>query len=81
MNKLINFCFILILFNLCCGSYIAHFQTVDLKNWKRLDGASVQVDSSVSDFDIVHISRDIAKDLDKVRAWCLSGNISIYPFY
>lgn len=49
-----------------------------MKNWKQLDGASVQVDSSVSDFDIVHISRDIAKDLDKVRAWCLSGNISLY---
>ncbi|XP_067250747.1 thyroglobulin [Chanodichthys erythropterus] len=48
-------------------------KNVDLKIWKRLDGASVQVDSSVSDFDIVHISRDIAKDLDKVRAWCLSA--------
>lgn len=41
----------------------------------------MQVDSSVSDFDIVHISRDIAKDLDKVRDWCLSGNVSLsIPF-
>ncbi|XP_039536126.1 thyroglobulin [Pimephales promelas] len=46
---------------------------VDLKNWKQLDGVSVQVDSSVSAFDIVHISRDIAEDLDKVRDWCLSA--------
>lgn len=51
--------------------------TVDLKNWKQLDGASVQVDSSVSEFDIVHISRDIAEDLDKVRDWCLSGKVSL----
>lgn len=54
------------------------FFAVDLKNWKQLDGASVQVDSSVSAFDIVHISRDIAEDLDKVRDWCLSGNVCLY---
>lgn len=48
----------------------------DLKNWKQLDASSVKVDSSVSAFDIVHISRDIAEDLDKVRDWCLSGNVS-----
>lgn len=41
-----------------------------------MDAASVKVDSSVSTFDIVHISRDIAEDLDKVKDWCLSGNIS-----
>ncbi|XP_042628676.1 thyroglobulin isoform X1 [Cyprinus carpio] len=45
----------------------------DLKNWKQLDASSVKVDSSVSAFDIVHISRDIAEDLDKVRDWCLSA--------
>lgn len=38
----------------------------------------MQVDSSVSAFDIVHISRDIAEDLDKVRDWCLSGNVYLY---
>ncbi|XP_050987427.1 thyroglobulin isoform X2 [Labeo rohita] len=44
-----------------------------LKNWKQMDAASVKVDSSVSTFDIVHISRDIAEDLDKVKDWCLSA--------
>uniref|UniRef100_A0A673G072 Thyroglobulin n=1 Tax=Sinocyclocheilus rhinocerous TaxID=307959 RepID=A0A673G072_9TELE len=48
-------------------------KNADLKNWKQLDAASVKVDSSVSAFDIVHISRDIAEDLDKVREWCLSA--------
>uniref|UniRef100_A0A672JXK0 Carboxylesterase type B domain-containing protein n=1 Tax=Sinocyclocheilus grahami TaxID=75366 RepID=A0A672JXK0_SINGR len=52
----------------------------DLKNWKQLDAASVKVYSSVSAFDIVHISRDIAEDLDQVREWCLSGNISHLSF-
>ncbi|KAL1259661.1 hypothetical protein QQF64_010238 [Cirrhinus molitorella] len=45
----------------------------DMKNWKQLDAPSVRVDSSVSAFDIVHISRDIAEDLDKVKDWCLSA--------
>lgn len=57
---------------------VLYFFSVDLKNWKQLDGASVMVDSSVSAFDIVHISRDIAEDLDKVRDWCLSGNVYLY---
>uniref|UniRef100_A0A671QW17 Thyroglobulin n=1 Tax=Sinocyclocheilus anshuiensis TaxID=1608454 RepID=A0A671QW17_9TELE len=48
-------------------------KNADLKNWKQLDAASVKVDSSVSAFDIVHISSDIAEDLDKVREWCLSA--------
>lgn len=50
--------------------------TVDLKKWKQLDSSSVQVDASVSAFDIVHISRDIAEDRDRVRDWCFSGNFS-----
>ncbi|XP_043117353.1 thyroglobulin [Puntigrus tetrazona] len=48
-------------------------KNADLKNWKQLDAASVKVDLSVSAFDIVHISRDIAADMDKVREWCLSA--------
>ncbi|KAK1795226.1 hypothetical protein P4O66_010402 [Electrophorus voltai] len=48
-------------------------QAVHLKDWKLLDASSVLVDSSVSAFDIVHISRDIAKDLESVRDWCLAA--------
>ncbi|XP_056331806.1 thyroglobulin [Danio aesculapii] len=45
----------------------------DLQKWKKLDAASVYVDASVSAFDIVHISKDISEDLDKVKNWCLSA--------
>ncbi|XP_056618676.1 thyroglobulin [Triplophysa dalaica] len=48
-------------------------KNVDLQKWKQLDSSSVQVDSSLSDFDIVHISRDIAEDMDKVKDWCFSA--------
>ncbi|XP_051574507.1 thyroglobulin-like [Myxocyprinus asiaticus] len=48
-------------------------KNTDMKNWKQLDATTVQVDSSVAAFDIVHISRDIAEDQDKVREWCLSA--------
>nr|XP_055066345.1 thyroglobulin isoform X1 [Misgurnus anguillicaudatus] len=48
-------------------------KNIDLNKWKLLDSSSVQVDSSVSSFDVVHISRDIAEQIDKVRDWCLSA--------
>lgn len=34
------------------------------------------MDSSISAFDVVHISRDIADDPDRVRDWCLAGEMS-----
>ncbi|TRY66912.1 hypothetical protein DNTS_017010 [Danionella cerebrum] len=45
----------------------------DLQKWKTLDAASVFVDSSVSAYDVLHISRDIAEDVEKVKSWCLSA--------
>ncbi|KAL7887495.1 hypothetical protein AOLI_G00052160 [Acnodon oligacanthus] len=48
-------------------------KAVYLNDWKLLNASSVLVDSSVSTFDIVHISRDIAEDLDGVRDWCLAA--------
>uniref|UniRef100_A0A8C2FL06 Thyroglobulin n=1 Tax=Cyprinus carpio TaxID=7962 RepID=A0A8C2FL06_CYPCA len=52
------------------------FRTLsDLKNWKQLDASSVKVDSSVSAFDIVHISRDIAEDLDKESESCSAVSV------
>uniref|UniRef100_A0A8C1WJ37 Thyroglobulin n=1 Tax=Cyprinus carpio TaxID=7962 RepID=A0A8C1WJ37_CYPCA len=56
-----------------CNFHMSFLIAADLKNWKQLDASSVKVDSSVSAFDIVHISRDIAEDLDKVRDWCLES--------
>uniref|UniRef100_A0A8C7N734 Thyroglobulin n=1 Tax=Oncorhynchus kisutch TaxID=8019 RepID=A0A8C7N734_ONCKI len=42
-------------------------------SWRLLDASSTLVDPSVSTFDIIHISKDIAEDLDRTRDWCLSG--------
>lgn len=61
--------------NLSILNLYCSFFTVDLNDWKLLDASSVLVDSSVSTFDIVHISRDIAEDLDRVRDWCLAGEL------
>ncbi|KAL6488517.1 hypothetical protein MHYP_G00022580 [Metynnis hypsauchen] len=55
-------------FKLCSPS-----KAVNLNDWKLLNASSVLVDSSVSTFDIVHISRDIAEELDGVRDWCLAA--------
>uniref|UniRef100_A0AAR2LP25 Carboxylesterase type B domain-containing protein n=1 Tax=Pygocentrus nattereri TaxID=42514 RepID=A0AAR2LP25_PYGNA len=49
----------------------------NLNDWKLLNASSVLVDSSVSTFDIVHISRDIAEELDGVRDWCLAGESAL----
>ncbi|XP_062847631.1 thyroglobulin [Trichomycterus rosablanca] len=48
-------------------------KAVDLNDWRLLDASSVLVDASVSAFDKVHISRDIAEDPDRVRDWCLAA--------
>ncbi|GAA6103646.1 thyroglobulin [Tachysurus ichikawai] len=48
-------------------------KVVNLKNWRLLDASYVIVDSSISAFDKVHISRDIADELDRVRDWCLAA--------
>uniref|UniRef100_A0A8B9L828 Thyroglobulin n=1 Tax=Astyanax mexicanus TaxID=7994 RepID=A0A8B9L828_ASTMX len=49
-------------------------KNVNLKDWTLLNASSILVDSSVSAFDIVHLSKDIAEDLDRVRDWCLGGS-------
>ncbi|XP_058257956.1 thyroglobulin isoform X2 [Hemibagrus wyckioides] len=48
-------------------------KVVNMKNWRLLDASYVLVDSSISAFDVVHISRDIADDPDRVRDWCLAA--------
>uniref|UniRef100_A0A8C9UX01 Thyroglobulin n=1 Tax=Scleropages formosus TaxID=113540 RepID=A0A8C9UX01_SCLFO len=42
-------------------------------DWEPLGSTSVLTDSSISTFDVIHISKDIAEDLDRVRDWCLSA--------
>ncbi|XP_029602467.1 thyroglobulin [Salmo trutta] len=48
-------------------------KNVSLSEWRLLDASSTLVDPSVSTFDIIHISKDIAEDLDRTRDWCLSA--------
>uniref|UniRef100_A0A4W5R7Q9 Carboxylesterase type B domain-containing protein n=1 Tax=Hucho hucho TaxID=62062 RepID=A0A4W5R7Q9_9TELE len=48
-------------------------KNVSLSEWRLLDVSSTLVDPSVSTFDIIHISKDVAEDLDRTRDWCLSA--------
>ncbi|KAF1388560.1 hypothetical protein PFLUV_G00091540 [Perca fluviatilis] len=44
---------------------------VSLDSWRLLSDSSVLVDPSVSTYDVIHVSRDIAADRDQTRDWCL----------
>ncbi|XP_051255191.1 LOW QUALITY PROTEIN: thyroglobulin [Dicentrarchus labrax] len=44
---------------------------VSVDRWTLLSDSSVLVDPSVSMYDVIHLSRDIASDRDKTRDWCL----------
>uniref|UniRef100_UPI0037E75E30 thyroglobulin n=1 Tax=Semicossyphus pulcher TaxID=241346 RepID=UPI0037E75E30 len=44
---------------------------VSLDQWTLLSDSSVLVDPSLSKYDIIHVSRDIATDRDRTRDWCL----------
>uniref|UniRef100_UPI003AB02372 thyroglobulin n=1 Tax=Centroberyx gerrardi TaxID=166262 RepID=UPI003AB02372 len=44
---------------------------VSLDHWTLLADSAVLVDPSVSSYDVIHVSRDIATDRDKTRDWCL----------
>ncbi|KAL2102011.1 hypothetical protein ACEWY4_003772 [Coilia grayii] len=46
---------------------------VTMLDWKLLDTFAVLVDPSVSTFDVVHISKDIAGNAERVRDWCLAA--------
>ncbi|XP_059195918.1 thyroglobulin [Centropristis striata] len=40
-------------------------------SWRLLSDASLLVTPSLSTYDVIHVSRDIAADWDATRAWCL----------
>uniref|UniRef100_A0A3Q3NQU7 Thyroglobulin-like n=1 Tax=Labrus bergylta TaxID=56723 RepID=A0A3Q3NQU7_9LABR len=44
---------------------------VSLDQWSLLSESSVLVDPSLSTYDVIHVSRDIATVRDKTRDWCL----------
>ncbi|XP_041650249.1 thyroglobulin [Cheilinus undulatus] len=44
---------------------------VSLDQWRLLSESSVLIDPSVSTYDVIHVSQDVATDQDKTRDWCL----------
>uniref|UniRef100_A0A3P9M293 Carboxylesterase type B domain-containing protein n=1 Tax=Oryzias latipes TaxID=8090 RepID=A0A3P9M293_ORYLA len=47
---------------------------VSLDDWHLLPDSLVLIDPSLSTYDVIHVSRDIATDKDRTRDWCLYGN-------
>jgi len=41
--------------------------------WQRLNVSSVLMDSSILNFEVVHVSRDISNDFSTARDFCLFG--------
>ncbi|KAK0149114.1 Thyroglobulin [Merluccius polli] len=56
---------------LCPPFSLPSAQNVSLDRWNVLDESAILVDPSLSSYDVVHISQDIAGDMDKTRDWCL----------
>ncbi|KAK5619909.1 hypothetical protein CRENBAI_005443 [Crenichthys baileyi] len=44
---------------------------VSMDGWRLLSDSSILIDSSLSTYDVIHVSRDIATDREKTRDWCL----------
>ncbi|CAN9514513.1 unnamed protein product [Ophioblennius macclurei] len=44
---------------------------VSADEWRPLAAASLLVDPSLTTYDVIHVSRDIAADPDATRVWCL----------
>lgn len=53
-----------------CASCVS----VSLDEWRLLTASSVHTDPSISTYDVIHVSRDIATDANRTRDWCLHGN-------
>ncbi|XP_056284919.1 thyroglobulin [Pseudoliparis swirei] len=52
-----------------CPSFSLQTNNVSLDRWRLLSDSSVLVDPSVSTYDVIHVSRDVAGDAP--RDWCL----------
>ncbi|XP_047453597.1 thyroglobulin [Mugil cephalus] len=44
---------------------------VSMDEWRLLSDSSFLIDPSLSTYDVIHVSRDIATNPDKTRDWCL----------
>ncbi|KAG7476065.1 hypothetical protein JOB18_044363 [Solea senegalensis] len=54
-----------------CPDFHLSPTNVSLSEWRLLGDSSILVDPSVSTYDVVHISRDVATDDNRTRDWCL----------
>lgn len=63
------FCFLLIFY---LFFFTIHF-TDYLDIWQPLNASSVLMDSSISNFEVVQVSRDISNDFTTAKDFCLSG--------
>ncbi|XP_029283500.1 LOW QUALITY PROTEIN: thyroglobulin [Cottoperca gobio] len=54
-----------------CPPFNLPATNVSQDQWRLLSDSSLLVDLSLSTYDIIHVSRDIAADQDKTRDWCL----------
>ncbi|KAM4567999.1 thyroglobulin [Fundulus diaphanus] len=44
---------------------------VSMDDWRLLSDSSLLIDASLPTYDVIHVSRDIATDQERTRAWCL----------
>ncbi|XP_028254712.1 thyroglobulin isoform X2 [Parambassis ranga] len=54
-----------------CPPFSLPATNVSADAWRLLSDSSLLVDPSLSTFDVIHVSRDIASDGDRTRDWCL----------
>ncbi|XP_034410141.1 thyroglobulin [Cyclopterus lumpus] len=54
-----------------CPPFSLQTNNVSLDQWRLLSDSAVLVDPSVSTYDVIHVSRDVAADGDAPRDWCL----------
>uniref|UniRef100_A0A3Q3B902 Thyroglobulin n=1 Tax=Kryptolebias marmoratus TaxID=37003 RepID=A0A3Q3B902_KRYMA len=46
---------------------------VSMEQWRRLSDSAVLVDPTLTTYDVIHVSRDIAADQNRTRDWCLKA--------
>ncbi|XP_037531992.1 thyroglobulin [Nematolebias whitei] len=44
-----------------------------MDEWRLLSDSAVLVDPTLTTYDVIHVSRDIATDQSRTRAWCLNA--------
>ncbi|KAM8870432.1 thyroglobulin isoform 4-T4 [Spinachia spinachia] len=54
-----------------CPQFSLPTTNVSLDQWRLLSDSSFLVDPSVSKYDVIHVSRDIATNREETRDWCL----------